>query len=145
MIFIYKIDKLYQGDKMLEKKNIFILLLLTALFYLLNIPSRVFEWFFLFFSLALILVYRMEKNMYFHKVLLFWCGGTLFAFGVGKFIAIRQLPEFTMEKLLLGICMVLILGVDFVFLLRYDRSETLQIISSFPKQIFLHVFFLSRL
>lgn len=108
---------------MLEKKNIFILLLLTALFYLLNIPSRVFEWFFLFFSLALILVYRMEKNMYFHKVLLFWCGGTLFAFGVGKFIAIRQLPEFTMEKLLLGICMVLILGVDFVFLLRYDRSE----------------------
>ncbi len=109
---------------MLEKKNIFILLLLTALFYLLNIPSRVFEWFFLFFSLALILVYRMEKNMYFHKVLLFWCGGTLFAFGVGKFIAIRQLPEFTMEKLLLGICMVLILGVDFVFLLRYDRSET---------------------
>ena len=107
---------------MLEKKNIFILLLLTALFYLLNIPSRVFEWFFLFFSLALILVYRMEKNMYFHKVLLFWCGGTLFAFGVGKFIAIRQLPEFTMEKLLLGICMVLILGVDFVFLLRYDRS-----------------------
>jgi hypothetical protein len=29
-----------------------------------------------------------------------------------------------MEKLLLGICMVLILGVDFVFLLRYDRSET---------------------
>ena len=115
MIFAYKIDKLYQGDKMLEKKNIFILLLLTALFYLLNIPSRVFEWFFLFFSLALILVYRMEKNMYFHKVLLFWCGGTLFAFGVGKFIAIRQLPEFTMEKLLLGICMVLILGVDFIF------------------------------
>ena len=111
---------------MLEKKNIFMLLLLTALFYLLNIPSRVFEWFFLFFSLALILVYRMEKNMYFHKVLLFWCGGTLFAFGVGKFIAIRQLPEFTMEKLLLGICMVLILGVDFVFLLRYDRSETRQ-------------------
>jgi len=126
VIFIYKIDKLYQGDKKLEKKNIFILLLLTALFYLLNIPSRVFEWFFLFFSLALILVYRMEKNMYFHKVLLFWCGGTLFAFGVGKFIAIRQLPEFTMEKLLLGICMVLILGVDFVFLLRYDRSETRQ-------------------
>lgn len=81
MIFAYKIDKLYQGDKMLEKKNIFILLLLTALFYLLNIPSRVFEWFFLFFSLALILVYRMEKNMYFHKVLLFWCGGTLFALG----------------------------------------------------------------
>lgn len=66
------------------------------------------------------------KEHVFHKVLLFWCGGTLFAFGVGKFIAIRQLPEFTMEKLLLGICMVLILGVDFIFLLRYDRSETRQ-------------------
>ena len=101
MIFIYKIDKLYQGDKMLEKKNIFILLLLTALFYLLNIPSRVFEWFFLFFSLALILVYRMEKNMYFHKVQLFWCGGTLLAFGVGKLIAIWQLLEFIMEKMTL--------------------------------------------
>lgn len=60
----------------------------------------------LFFSLALILVYRMEKNMYFHKVLLFWCGGTLLAFGVGKLIAIWQLLEFIMEKMTLGICMV---------------------------------------
>ena len=101
-------------------------MLLTALFYLLNIPSRVFEWFFLFFSLALILVYRMEKEHVFSQsstVLVRW---NFVCFGVGKFIAIRQLPEFTMEKLLLGICMVLILGVDFVFLLRYDRSETRQ-------------------
>ena len=78
---------------MLQKKNIFILLLLTALFYLFNIPTRVFEWFFLPFSLALILVYCIKKNMYFHKVLLSWCGGTLLAFAAGKFIAIRQFPE----------------------------------------------------
>ena len=69
-----------------------------SLFYLFNIPSRAFE-----------------KNMYFHKVLLFWCGGTLLAFGVGKLIAIWQLLEFIMEKMTLGICMVLILGVDFIF------------------------------
>lgn len=108
---------------MLEKKNIFILLFLTVLFYLFNIPTRVFEWFFLLFSLAFILVYRMKKNVYFHKVLLFWCGGTLVAFGVGKFIAIRQLPEFTKEKMLLGIAIAFILEIDFVCLLVYDRLQ----------------------
>ena len=84
---------------MLQKKNIFILLFLTALFYIFNIPTRVFECFFLLFALAFILVYRVKKNMYFHKVLLSWCGGTLLAFAMGKFIAIRQFPEFTMEKI----------------------------------------------
>ena len=64
---------------MLQKKNIFILLLLTALFYLFNISTSVFEWFFLLFSLTFILVYRLKKNMDFHKVLLFWCSGTLLA------------------------------------------------------------------
>ena len=108
---------------MLQKKNIFILLFLTALFYIFKIPTRVFEWFFLLFSLALISVYRIKKNMYFHKVLLSWCGGTLLAFAMGKFIAIRQFPEFTREKIVLGICSVLILGVDFVGLMIYARSE----------------------
>lgn len=104
---------------MLQKKNIFILLFLTALFYIFNIPTRVFECFFLLFALAFILVYRVKKNMYFHKVLLSWCGGTLLAFAMGKFIAIRQFPEFTREKIVLGICSVLILGVDFVGLMIY--------------------------
>lgn len=108
---------------MLQKKNIFILLFLTALFYIFNIPTRVFECFFLLFALAFILVYRVKKNMYFHKVLLSWCGGTLLAFAMGKFIAIRQFPEFTREKIVLGICSVLILGVDFVGLMIYARSE----------------------
>lgn len=108
---------------MLEKKNLFILLLLTALFYLFSIPTRVFEWFFLLFSLALILVYRLKKNMDFHKVLLFWCSGTLFAFGVGKFIAIRQFPEVTTEKMVLGIGIALILGADFVYLMIYEWLE----------------------
>lgn len=109
---------------MLQKKNIFILLFLTALFYIFNIPTRVFECFFLLFALAFILVYRVKKNMYFHKVLLSWCGGTLLAFAMGKFIAIRQFPEFTMEKMVLGICIALILGADFVCLMIYERSET---------------------
>lgn len=109
---------------MLEKKNLFILLLLTALFYLFSIPTRVFEWFFMLFSLALILVYRLKKNMDFHKVLLFWCSGTLLAFGVGKFIAIRQFTEVTTEKMVLGICIALILGADFVYLMIYQRLET---------------------
>lgn len=109
---------------MLQKKNIFILLLLTALFYLFSIPTRVFEWFLLLFSLALILVYRLKKNMDFHKVLLFWCSGTLLAFGMGKFIAIRRFPEVTTEKMVLGICIALILGADFVYLMIYQRLET---------------------
>lgn len=111
---------------MLEKKNIFILLLLTALFYLLNIPSRVFEWFFLFFSLALILVYRMEKNMYFHKVLLFWCGGTLFAFGVGKFIAILAVSRIYNGKIVAWHMYGTYLGSGFCFSaeIRQVRDET---------------------
>ena len=45
---------------MLQKKNIFILLFLTALFYIFNIPTRVFECFFLLFALAFILPREKE-------------------------------------------------------------------------------------
>lgn len=93
---------------MLQKKNIFILLFLTALFYIINIPTRVFEFFSAFFTCPYFSLSH-QKNIYFHKVLLSWCGGTLLAFAVGKFIAIRQFPEFTMEKIMLGICIAITL------------------------------------
>ena len=93
------------------KQNLFMIIVLSAIFYVLNIKTLVFEVFLLLIYVALAWSYPLKQNHYFRKVLLFWISGVLTSFAVTKYLIVEHMPEVTTGKIiLLAIIAILIVG-----------------------------------
>lgn len=95
-----------------------------------------FESFFLLVSVSLMWIYRVKKNRYFHKVLLFWCSGTLLSFMLGKFLAICRMPEFTVVKGVLGVAIAAVFVWDLILTLKCSQEDANDKLDGIPKNLF---------
>lgn len=73
------------------KQNLFMIIVLSAVFYVLNIKTLVFEVFLLLIYVALAWSYPLKHNHYFRKVLLFWISGALTSFAVTKYLIVEHI------------------------------------------------------
>lgn len=92
------------------KQNLFMIIVLSAIFYVLNIKTLVFEVFLLLIYVALAWSYPLKQNHYFRKVLLFWISGVLTSFAVTKYLIVEHMPVVTTGKII----PLVILAIAFV-------------------------------
>lgn len=104
------------------KQNLFMIIVLSAIFYVFNIKTLVFEVFLLLIYVALAWSYPLKQNHYFRKVLLFWISGVLTSFAVTKYLIVEHMPEVTTGKIIL-LAIIEILIVCDLIRLRIDADD----------------------
>lgn len=104
------------------KQNLFMIIVLSAIFYVLNIKTLVFEVFLLLIYVALAWSYPLKQNHYFRKVLLFWTSGVLTSFAVTKYLIVEHMPVVTTGKIIPLVILAIAFVCDLIRL-RKDADD----------------------